>query len=237
MDELIEHACVVSFGPRRRGKSVLQKKLLKNGLIESHDYVYILAPSNKCNGDYDEFKNEKNVIIYSKPTGELVNHIFEQQVKLKEQERQDPNGPLCPNTLLILDDIIDSHLVQNFGVVDKLAERGRHANISVWILVQKLSAASRSVRLNADYMFMFSPFSISETEQFLEQFVSRSHKKPLHALLRRIFKHRYIFLIIDNTEYDPNLKLKYSNADAFVENDVRQLYLDAFYDSEDGDMF
>jgi len=204
------------------------RKMLKHSLIDTYDNVFIFSPSADCNGDYDEFVDEKNVHVYSDPTPEFVTHIFNEQVKLKRAQRSQNFGSVCPSTLIILDDIIDSHLVQNFGVVDKIAERGRHVDIGVFVLVQKMSAASRSLRINADYMFMFAPFSISETEQFLEQFVSRSHKKQMHALLQEVFSYPYIFLILDNTESNPALKLKYTDADHFLDNEVKQIDLRMF---------
>lgn len=223
--EILDYDCCVFFGPRRSGKSSLMKKVLRSKMIDIYDNIYILSPSLDCNGDYDEFAEEKTITLISEPTPDHINAIFSQQKRLKQAQRTNPDGGICPSTLVILDDIIDSHLVQNFGVVDKLAERGRHIDIGVFILVQKLSAASRSIRLNADLMFMFAPFSISETEQFLEQFVSRANKKAMYALLEDLFQYPYIFLIIDNHEPNPCLKLKYSDRDHFLEGDVKQIDL------------
>lgn len=233
MDDLVDYACIVSFGPRRSGKSTLMRMMLSSGLVDDYDNLFIFAPSSDMNGDYDDFKDEKNVTIYSDPTAELVNHIFNSQAKLKKAQRANTTGVICPSTVMIFDDIIDAHLVCNFGPVDRVAERGRHVDMAVFVLVQKLSAASRSVRINADYLFMFAPFSISETEQFLEQFVSRTNKRDLHELLQELFSYPYLFILVDNTEPNPALKLKYTDADHYMDNDVKQIDLRMFNNNYD----
>lgn len=130
--------------------------------------------------------------------------------------KEDEEELECPNTLLVLDDCVDSGVIQFKGAVDKIAERGRHIRLSTIISSQRLSAISRSVRLNSDYFIMFSPYSVSELEQFLEQFVSKKDVKELRVKISAVFEKPFWFIVLDNAEKDVTKKLKKSNANKFL---------------------
>jgi hypothetical protein len=128
--------------------------------------------------------------------------------------------------LLILDDCIDSGVMNFRGSVDKIAERGRHINMSAIICSQRISAISRSVRLNSDYFIIFNPHSIGELEQYIEQFVSRTNRKALRESIQDIFAVPFTFLLLDNTEKNPKKKLKISSAQDFVRGKTEVLHLE-----------
>ena len=115
--------------------------------------------------------------------------------------------------------MIDSGLMNFKGLCDKFAERGRHIDFSVIATSQRMSAVSRSVRLNSDLFIIFCPYSISEIEQFLEQFVSRGQKKQIRKALDDIFNEAYQFVLLDNSQRTGK-KLQTSNADAFCSSKV-----------------
>ncbi len=61
--------------------------------------------------------------------------LFRRQAKTMRKVRAIERGEiesdekvLCPDTLLILDDCVDSGVVSFRGSVDKIAERGRHVS-------------------------------------------------------------------------------------------------------------
>jgi hypothetical protein len=145
------------------------------------------------------------------------------QVRHRERYEKDLPPLYCPRTLLILDDCIDSGVMNFRGTVDRFAERGRHINISTIISSQRISAVSRSIRLNSDYFIIFSPYSISEMEQYLEQFVPRDRRKETRIHLLEVFETPYQFILLDNAEKNPSKKLKVSNADWFVKGQFELL--------------
>lgn len=234
-----DHFVMVLSAPRRAGKSFLVEKLLRTKEIQDkYDHIIIMSPSVDFNDDYDEFRDNPKFSITTQIDTVTLDNLYEKMAeakrKVKARERQRRRNPsvdifeedneleelLMPNILLILDDAIDSGVMQFLGVLDKFAERGRHFNASMIGIAQRISAISRSVRLNADYFIIFSPFSMGEFEKFIEEFVSRDKRKELRERVDEIFSKKYEFILVDNTETDPAHKLKTSNADRFIMGDT-----------------
>jgi hypothetical protein len=132
----------------------------------------------------------------------------------------------CPETLVILDDCIDSNLFSFRGTVDKIAERGRHINLSGVVSSQRISAISRSIRINSDIFLIFCPYQARELEQFVEQFVFRDQRKAIYETMREIFDVPYRFLFVDNLEKNMRKKLKTSIAQDFIKDKYRTLDLE-----------
>jgi hypothetical protein len=191
--------------------------------------VIIICPTIDYNNDYEKFAKNNSVTLISSPTEENINKIFDDccaaQLKVKEHEREKKRKMICPKILVWFDDIIDSGLFGFRGVVDKYAERGRHVNISFGGSSQRISAVSRSIRLNSDYFIIFAPYSISELEQFIEQFVSKDKKKEAWKRASEIFEDEYQFIILDNTEKQPKKKLKVSNAEDFIKGIKKPFFI------------
>lgn len=215
--------------PRRSGKSYLIKTLMNNGLLDPYEHVIIMCPTLDYNNDYLEFEKNKKVTFLATVEHDDIDELFEKQSKcmkkVRHRERYEKDLPKikCPRTLLLLDDCIDSGVLNFRGTVDKIAERGRHINLSLIISSQRISAVSRSIRLNSDYFIIFSPYSISEMEQYLEQFVSRDRRKEVRLKLLDVFEVPYKFVILDNTIKNPALKLKTSTAEKYVTNQTELL--------------
>jgi hypothetical protein len=215
--------------PRGSGKSHLIRTMLQSGFMKKFDHVVVMSPSLDLNDDYVDYIGLDKVTLISEISETIIDQLFTdheacmKQVRHRERFEKELPPITCPYTLLILDDIIDSNLVTFRGVVDKYAERGRHINLSLIVSSQRISAVSRSIRINSNYFIVFSPFSVAEMEQFLEQFVSRDQRSETRHILSDIFKKNYEFVLLDNFEKDPILKLKHSNAKDFVNNKTYDL--------------
>lgn len=234
--------------PRGSGKSHLVKESLKAGLLKKFDKIHIMSPSLSFNDDYEEFFNDKRVYLHMTPSQDDIRKIVEEQAHLvrddvmKRRSKTFETGKLYrkaeninsdvfkeikkpkkpPRILIILDDCIDSGIVDFKGVTDLLAERGRHLLISLIGITQRLSAMSRSIRINSTYISLFRPFSISEIEQFLEQFISKYNRKHLFSVVNSIFSEKYVFLIVDNKGNTPlNERFKIGTADDFITNNMK----------------
>jgi hypothetical protein len=225
MDQLEEHFFMTIAAPRKSGKSYLVKEMLKNGLLDHFDHVVIMCPTLEFNKDYADFRKNKKVSLIHNVTERAVNELFTRQAACQRRVLRRDDGEKCPKTLLILDDCIDSNVIRFGGVVEKFAERGRHIGLSGLVCTQRLSAASRSIRLNSDYILIFSPYSVSEMDQFLEQFVGRDERKTVRAATRRVFKKPYQFIVLDNADKNISTKLKTSNAEDFIKGHLSPLIL------------
>lgn len=226
--------------PRRSGKSYLIRELLKAEFLKRFDHIFIFSPSLHLNNDYDEFEKYEHVHLISNVTATEIDNIFNKMVEVKEQCRTrdieiakgfDVPEFKCPETLVILDDCIDSNVISFKGGVDKIAERGRHCNLSCIVSSQRLSAISRSIRINSDIFLIFIPYQARELEQFIEQFIFRDQRKAIHHCMRQIFSVPYKFLFIDNTEKNLQDKLKTSIADDFIKDKCETLDICAVADA------
>lgn len=211
--------------PRKSGKSFFISKMLDAGLIKRFDHIVICCPSLIYNDDYLAYTKLDNVKGLPEFTTAQISELFNRQAKAMRKVRAVERGEAysseklyCPDTLLILDDCIDSGVASFRGTVDKIAERGRHINLSAIISSQRLSAISRSIRLNSDFFITFSPYSVSDLEQFLEQFVSRSCRNELRVKIGDIYEKPYQFICLNNGEKSIRKKLLQSNAEDFIRN-------------------
>tara|TARA_R110000868_G_scaffold87171_1_gene244005 strand:- start:1122 stop:1871 length:750 start_codon:yes stop_codon:yes gene_type:complete len=207
--ELLEPYFFLSIAaPRKSGKSYLVTSLLRNGLMKDYDHIIIMCPTIEFNDDYVEFEKLKDVTLISNVTKSIISELVLKQEecqrkttlsKRKRDYKEDENEEICPNTLLILDDCIDTGVMNFKGVIDQIAERGRHIKMSAIVISQRISAISRSVRLNSDAFIIFSPFSIAELEQFVDQFVPKLRRKEARIKIHTLFETQYNFLILDNS--------------------------------------
>jgi hypothetical protein len=222
--------------PRGSGKTVFINKGLKQKWIKEYDHIYIITPSGKLNHDYDEAKKHEHVKLVTDTDKNVINALFNRMYEVKEDVIERENNielgydlpPLkCPKSLLILDDCIDSKLFSFHGVVDKIAERGRHVWLSCIVSSQRLSAISRSIRINSDLFIIFCPYQAQEFEQYIEQFVFKHQRLSLYSQIEEIFNVDYQFLFIDNSIRRMGEKLKASNADDFFNDKCRILHLES----------
>lgn len=237
------HFVLTICAPRGSGKSFFIKNWLEAN-HKNYDHIVIMCPSIKFNDDYYVLakKHKKKMTLLSEVSNALVNELFDKQSKCQEAvvrrdrgddlydkafDSSDNGGSLkplyCPDTLLILDDCIDTGILSFRGSLDRIAERGRHIGITLFVSAQRQSAVSRGVRINSTYFMIFSPFSVGELEQFLMQFVFKNQRQQLQELLLQVFEEPYQFLLLDNQEQNIKRKLKVSNTDDLLRGVVRIL--------------
>lgn len=213
--------------PRESGKSFLIKALLRQSYISKFDYIIVMCPTVDFNDDFEEFEANDKFTMVSDVKESDIEELFARQASTKRacrtrkksrrlQDGQKLPPMKCPKTLLILDDCIDSGVLQFRGVVDKIAERGRHIHLSLIVSSQRITAVSRSVRINSNYFIIFS-CNVSEIERFLEDFILRQQRRNLRDLLTAVFQEPYQFLLIDMFERDNRHRVKISNADEFIQ--------------------
>jgi hypothetical protein len=216
--------------PRKSGKSFFISKLLSSPLESTYDKIIILCPSIDFNQDYDRFRKNDKFKLLSEPNRDVIDGTFERLSELKNEEIEKKRLGIklterAPRVLIIFDDCIDSGLFNFRGGVDKIAERGRHVNLSCIISSQRISAVSRSIRINSDMFIIFVPYAAREMEQFIEQFVFKDFRKTMVTKLLEVFSKPYQFILLDNQEKNILSKLKTSNADDFMKNKIKIIEL------------
>lgn len=224
--------------PKNSGKSTFIKTFLHCDMCNYYNHIVIVCPTLKLNRDYDEFADDPRFRFLSNPLDADLRSLFTKQydckkaVKTRENLRLkmatdsvptpqiliDQSYPAIrmPKTLLIVDDCLDSGIMSYGAILDTYAARGRHSDLAVMATTQRFKGISNTLRINSDFVVVFTPYSVVECEKFFEEFVSQSDRKELRLLLKSIFKEPFHFIFVDNTLRSYSDKLFVSTAEDFV---------------------
>jgi hypothetical protein len=201
----IEKPFIMLLGaPRKSGKTFLLNKLLvEGGLHKQFDHIVIASPSLEFNDEYPiEDKVSCEVHKISSNFKTRIDALIEEQQHAARMVKHHPDTYEPIHTLIVLDDIIDSKLMQyrsSENVGDTLGERGRHFYVSLIGSAQTTTAFSPSIRRNAEYFFIFSPTNYAESERVLDEYVPNEARKEFRSKLTRMFVQEHSFLMIDNS--------------------------------------
>lgn len=203
-DKYITGFMMTLIGARRSGKSTLMRKIIKSPEFKKHvkeENIFIICPTVELTGDYDELPKAR---LYPKPDKQIIKDIMdEQKYNITHYGKK-----RTPEVLIIFDDCATDNIIRFGGIFDDLGALGRHFKINVMVSSQRLSAVSRTVRINSDYFIMFSPYNFSEAEQFFEQYVAKQDRKQLIKQLQDIWDVPYSYVVVDNSEKSTHKKLK-----------------------------
>jgi hypothetical protein len=182
-------------GPRNSGKSVFIRNLIKRkdmyASIFKNDDIFIMSPSLDLNDDYEEIKTKHK---FSSGFSEVIKEIIDKQTNIIKKYGK----KRAKSLLLILDDILGDKSVARYGIVETLATKGRHMNISVIVVTQRLNGISREVRLNIDFLVSYLPYNYSELESVVLQYLPRDYQKKMTKKLLELYGEEYNFLYINN---------------------------------------
>lgn len=231
--EVAEHFTFTMGSARRSGKTFLVKHMLKSGLDKNYDFVIIMSPSVNLTHDFDEFVHNEKYYLWDEKNRSDLDSLIRRQIKVKKDvvlhQRADKKYPKrAPRLLLFIDDCIDSNLHSFTGVCDKIAERGRHFNVTMIIAAQRHSAISRSIRINSDYYLTFKPFNYSEARRFVDEFVPEHMRRGFIEFMESLFQEyeeHHPFIFIDNV-VNVNERIRISNAQHFVEGEYDIIYIE-----------
>jgi hypothetical protein len=215
--------------PRDSGKTFHYLHLLtdkRHNLVHRYDVVYVVSPTPRFNYDYDELKEYDNVVFITEVSSEFLFDLLRKMEDLKEQERNEPDLYKAPSTLVILDDILDSNVGHFGGILDAYAARARHVRCAVIASIQRLNGLSRTCRINSDVIVIFVPYSASEVESFVEQFIFRAYRKGLHQKIVEIFDIPFNCIILNNMNRRLSQRLLEGTLDNFMDNTLRFITFD-----------
>lgn len=175
---------------RNSGKSVLLLNLLvhKDLLYQRFDVIYVFSPTWNYQNTFD---------VLDLPPEQ----VFEEFDEKKIAEIIEENKEEQKEVLIIFDDCISSKgfkKTTEHSPLNHIATLGRHFNISLIIISQKLTSVSTQVRQNSDYIVLFA-INPLETKLAYDTFCnSISNYKDWQEMVKYCTKDRYNFLFIDN---------------------------------------
>lgn len=188
---------LVMVGARGSGKTNLLLNLVNENRFLAREFHYnhrILfskslgadpsADKLNCKYKFDDFKPE------------IIESIMRQQTQIKE----DNGKSAMPSVLVILDDFATEKALTEHGILEKLAVRGRHFNITTIITTQKFSAVARTIRLNTDIAYIYEPKSGSEVDFIIETYASKQNRKAFFNMFEYATSNQYDFLHVNFTK-------------------------------------
>lgn len=239
--------------PKNSGKSWFIRQFLHCDMTNLYEYIIIVCPSLKLNRDYDEFREDERFTFLAEPKESDLEEIFLKQytcmAKVKKREdlrmkyiQKHLDIPVdqiypsirMPKTLLIVDDCLDSGIMKFSGVLDTYAARGRHSDLAVIATTQRFRGITPTLRINSDFVAVFTPYSVVECEKFFEEFVSQSDRKTLRLMLKELFKIPFHFILVNNTLRSYNEKLFLTKAEAFVQGIMTPIVLPDMSHNQNG---
>lgn len=161
------------IGRSGSGKTELLYKLLKFGLAQEFKRIVLWCPS------YDRTNSRRKPSVYdfisltdSFPRFDVdhVSDCFDWVEGLNDNEP----------TLFIFDDCISEKAFKgNKGdsIMNKIAHRGRHANISTIALTQHYTGAAKQFREESDYYYIFSGLGYKEMDNIKKEIFSATTRE------------------------------------------------------------
>jgi hypothetical protein len=192
---------VIISGPSGVGKGNLVAQMLLNPLFYRGCFDEILYFSASAQVDpnlnpirkyCEEHLEQSRPCLYDTFDEQFLRDHLDEQLKLvrytkKQAAKEGKRKVKGWQTIVIIDDFADSPEVmrKSGGILESLFIRGRHANVSVFLLTQKYRALSPVCRLNANAICFFSQRSQFDLQAFLDETSAAVPRKELEALYRR----------------------------------------------------
>lgn len=201
--------CIAFCAPTKSGKTELAKKcLLRKWQYMFHNIV-IASPTLQYKGEYDEVVDAiksrpyaPNIQILKTNLELQINQVITEQEELKRRALEEPENFDKTDTLLILDDCIGTNLFRGNrveNVCDKISCVGRHFDLSLVIMSQKLSKISIDIRQNLTCLFVFAPLHFADIERILDEYVPQEVRPMFRKMQQEVFREPYAFIIIDGS--------------------------------------
>ena len=136
---------VLFAGKTGAGKSRLMRYILSENIHE-FSKVYVICPTESINNFYSQLVPKKQ--IFDEFSDEWLEKLLKHLTDLAEK------GETLEPLLLILDDCGSETAFRNSKILQRIATRGRHLRISLWISVQYIYMCPPVVRNQMDYILV-----------------------------------------------------------------------------------
>lgn len=163
------------------------------------DHIHVFSRSILHDEIWDTVDEKTWEVSDSKFNKDALQRIYSKQAKQVEKE-----GKTKENArLVIADDVISE--VATFGgkqtLLEVLAMRGRHINISFIVVSQRYTLIPRTLRINKTGLIIFRIHNVSEGETIYKENGSFLSRKQFQTMTRDIWgRSPFEFLFIDTTK-------------------------------------
>ena len=150
--ELPFHSLIL--GPTKSGKTRYLTDLLSGSFKDVFDFIILICPTFSVNDTWQNFPGINHERFYVMAPNASESDEIEECLQICHDLFYNNKHE---KVLVILDDCaVSNDMKKRSSKLVDLAFSGRHINISVWVLAQKLTAISSSFRDNAFFVVSFS---------------------------------------------------------------------------------
>jgi hypothetical protein len=156
-------------------------KLMIKYWFKQYDKIWIICPTFAEDDNwsfFDEYVSEGRIEVLNEVTENKLKKIWNWCKKKKIEDKSQ-------HFLIYFDDCTGQPAFKKnseVGVMNQLFSKGRHANITLIIVVQKFTQASTIMRTNADAFLTFMTLSDSEKDYMYKEFGFGGKKKFMELL-------------------------------------------------------
>lgn len=192
------------LAPRKSGKTnvVVDSLLDKKKYNGKFDKIYIWSQSYELEPKWRRLEIDPECVKTTWNEHEAKAIVAE----IEEIVSHDPDF----HTLFIWDDMIDANIMHknSMGVLEGIAIRGRHANISVMIISQMYKSFSTPLRNNMTNMIIFRIRNKNELNKMVEENQESLSNEDFLDIYNYATSTPFSFLHINNQEPDPSLRFR-----------------------------
>lgn len=195
LPECLKHPVSLLISAKRlSGKTYLIKELINNKKFNKQfEEIYIFSSTANLDKTWNDIEPEHCCLFDNFENDELKNIM--KSVK-KEKVEEDKS---C-NILIVVDDFHDKNSLKRDNVLNILATRGRHFNISFVYSVQKYNSLPLVIRTNCLQRIFFRIINKNELDIISEENSTLNiSKKDLGKLLYENTKEKYNYVLIEDT--------------------------------------
>ena len=202
---------LVIVAPRKSGKTnlLLDTLLDEKKLCRKFDVIIIWSRT---------FHHDSKWRTIKLPPGSVFVAFSETEADILLRVAEEVAKTVVVNALFIFDDMITEGIMnpRRLGVLESIAVRGRHANVSIIIITQMYMALSPPIRNNATNSIFFRIRNGDELEKLARENRESLSMDQFMELYNYATSDPYAFLHINNQQPDPKKRF-YKNWNTSLE--------------------
>lgn len=197
--------CMNVIAQRASGKTNMVIDLLtdENKLCKFFDLIFIWSTSFYHDSKWKNIHiPNPEMMVFEKYELHKIEQLFKTLQEIAKRK--------VFNVLMIFDDMIDQNVMKpiSMGVIESVAVRGRHYNISVIMISQLYKKISVPMRVNSTNSIFFRIRNRNELEKIMEENQESLTKEEFLEVYNYATGEGYSFLHVNNQEMDPSKRFR-----------------------------